>query len=40
LVSTRRRKQDCDGTPLLDITPYFASIDSKPDAVVGWREQG
>jgi tRNA-Thr(GGU) m(6)t(6)A37 methyltransferase TsaA len=31
---------DClDGTPLLDIKPYFASIDSKPDAVVGWREK-
>ncbi len=32
---------DClDGTPLLDIKPYLASIDSKPDAKVGWREQG
>jgi tRNA-Thr(GGU) m(6)t(6)A37 methyltransferase TsaA len=29
---------DClDGTPLLDIKPYFASTDSVPDAVVGWR---
>ena len=29
---------DClDGTPLLDIKPYFASTDSIPDAVVGWR---
>jgi tRNA-Thr(GGU) m(6)t(6)A37 methyltransferase TsaA len=28
---------DClDGTPLLDIKPYFASVDSVPDAVVGW----
>jgi tRNA-Thr(GGU) m(6)t(6)A37 methyltransferase TsaA len=27
---------DClDGTPLLDIKPYFASTDSVPDAVVG-----
>src|SRR4051794_12723741 len=27
---------DClDGTPLLDIKPYFASVDSVPDAVVG-----
>jgi tRNA-Thr(GGU) m(6)t(6)A37 methyltransferase TsaA len=27
------RKVDCiDGTPLLDIKPYFASIDSFPDA--------
>jgi tRNA-Thr(GGU) m(6)t(6)A37 methyltransferase TsaA len=29
---------DClDGTPLLDLKPYFASTDSVPDAVVGWR---
>jgi tRNA-Thr(GGU) m(6)t(6)A37 methyltransferase TsaA len=29
---------DClDGTPLLDIKPYFASTDSIPDAVVGWH---
>jgi tRNA-Thr(GGU) m(6)t(6)A37 methyltransferase TsaA len=29
---------DClDGTPLLDIKPYFASTDSEPDAVVGWQ---
>jgi tRNA (Thr-GGU) A37 N-methylase len=29
---------DClDGTPLLDIKPYFASVDSVPEAVVGWR---
>jgi tRNA-Thr(GGU) m(6)t(6)A37 methyltransferase TsaA len=28
---------DClDGTPLLDIKPYFASVDAVPDAVVGW----
>ena len=27
------RKVDCvDGTPLVDIKPYFASIDSVPDA--------
>jgi tRNA-Thr(GGU) m(6)t(6)A37 methyltransferase TsaA len=33
------RGLDClDGTPLLDIKPYFASTDSRPDAVVGWRE--
>jgi tRNA-Thr(GGU) m(6)t(6)A37 methyltransferase TsaA len=33
---------DClDGTPLLDIKPYFASTDSVPEAVVGWhRRQG
>jgi tRNA (Thr-GGU) A37 N-methylase len=32
---------DCvDGTPLLDIKPYFASTDSAPDAVVGWRRIG
>ena len=31
---------DClDGTPLLDIKPYFASTDSMPDAVVGWRKR-
>jgi tRNA-Thr(GGU) m(6)t(6)A37 methyltransferase TsaA len=29
---------DClDGTPLLDIKPYFASTDSVPGAVVGWK---
>jgi tRNA-Thr(GGU) m(6)t(6)A37 methyltransferase TsaA len=27
---------DClDGTPLIDIKPYFASVDSVPDATVG-----
>ena len=27
---------DClDGTPLIDIKPYFASVDSVPEAVVG-----
>jgi tRNA-Thr(GGU) m(6)t(6)A37 methyltransferase TsaA len=31
---------DClDGTPLLDIKPYFASTDSVPDAVVGWHAE-
>jgi tRNA-Thr(GGU) m(6)t(6)A37 methyltransferase TsaA len=31
---------DClDGTPLLDIKPYFASTDSVPDAVVGWHRR-
>jgi tRNA-Thr(GGU) m(6)t(6)A37 methyltransferase TsaA len=31
---------DCiDGTPLLDIKPYFASTDSAPDAVVGWHRR-
>jgi tRNA-Thr(GGU) m(6)t(6)A37 methyltransferase TsaA len=31
---------DClDGTPLLDIKPYFASTDSVPDAVVGWQKK-
>lgn len=35
----RVRGLDClDGTPLVDIKPYFASIDSHPEAVVGWRE--
>ncbi len=29
---------DClDGTPLIDIKPYFASIDSVPEATVGWH---
>jgi tRNA-Thr(GGU) m(6)t(6)A37 methyltransferase TsaA len=31
---------DClDGTPLLDIKPYFASADSIPDATVGWHKR-
>jgi tRNA-Thr(GGU) m(6)t(6)A37 methyltransferase TsaA len=31
---------DClDGTPLLDIKPYFASTDAKPEAVVGWHAE-
>ena len=30
---------DClDGTPLVDIKPYFASTDSVPDAAVGWHQ--
>jgi tRNA-Thr(GGU) m(6)t(6)A37 methyltransferase TsaA len=30
---------DClDGTPLLDLKPYFASTDSVPNAVVGWHK--
>jgi tRNA-Thr(GGU) m(6)t(6)A37 methyltransferase TsaA len=29
---------DClDGTPLLDLKPYFASVDSEPGAKVGWH---
>jgi tRNA (Thr-GGU) A37 N-methylase len=29
---------DClDGTPLIDIKPYFASTDAAPDAVTGWH---
>jgi tRNA-Thr(GGU) m(6)t(6)A37 methyltransferase TsaA len=29
---------DClDGTPLLDLKPYFASADAVPDATVGWH---
>lgn len=29
---------DClDNTPLIDIKPYFASVDSVPDAIVGWH---
>jgi tRNA-Thr(GGU) m(6)t(6)A37 methyltransferase TsaA len=35
----RVRGLDClDGTPLLDLKPYFASTDSKPAARVGWHE--
>jgi tRNA-Thr(GGU) m(6)t(6)A37 methyltransferase TsaA len=31
---------DCrDGTPLLDIKPYFASTDSVPNAVVNWHAE-
>lgn len=31
---------DClDGTPLIDLKPYFASTDSHPDARVGWHRQ-
>ena len=31
---------DClDGTPLLDIKPYLPSVDSVPEAVVGWRQK-
>jgi tRNA-Thr(GGU) m(6)t(6)A37 methyltransferase TsaA len=31
---------DClDGTPLLDIKPYFASTDSAADASVGWHAE-
>ncbi|MCC5980065.1 MAG: tRNA (N6-threonylcarbamoyladenosine(37)-N6)-methyltransferase TrmO [Salinarimonas sp.] len=38
-TALRVRGLDClDGTPLVDIKPYFASIDAHPDAVVGWRE--
>ena len=30
---------DClDGTPLVDIKPYFASVDAVPDAIVGWSK--
>ena len=29
---------DClNDTPLIDIKPYFASIDAIPDATVGWH---
>jgi len=31
---------DClDGTPLIDIKPYFASTDCVPEAVVGWHAE-
>ncbi len=32
---------DClDGTPLLDVKPYFASTDAAGDAIVGWHQDG
>jgi tRNA-Thr(GGU) m(6)t(6)A37 methyltransferase TsaA len=37
-TSLRVAGLDClDNTPLIDIKPYFASVDSVPDAVVGWH---
>lgn len=31
---------DClDGTPLLDVKPYFASTDCHPEAIVGWHRE-
>ena len=31
---------DClDGTPLIDIKPYFVSVDSVPEALVGWSRK-
>ncbi len=31
---------DClDGTPLIDIKPYLPSVDSVPEATVGWRKK-
>jgi len=34
------RHIDClDGTPLLDIKPYFAHSDAKPEAEVGWHKE-
>ena len=36
--TVRVRGLDClDGTPLLDLKPYFASTDARPDARVGWH---
>jgi tRNA-Thr(GGU) m(6)t(6)A37 methyltransferase TsaA len=30
---------DClDGTPLIDLKPYFASVDAAPEAEVGWHK--
>ena len=28
-----------DGTPLLDIKPYFSKFDNRPDAVSGWLDE-
>jgi tRNA-Thr(GGU) m(6)t(6)A37 methyltransferase TsaA len=34
------RGLDClDGTPLLDLKPYFASTDARPLAAVGWHAE-
>lgn len=34
------RHIDClDGTPLLDIKPYFARADARPEASVGWHKE-
>ena len=34
------RGLDClDGTPLLDLKPYFASTDARPQARVGWHAE-
>jgi tRNA-Thr(GGU) m(6)t(6)A37 methyltransferase TsaA len=31
---------DClDGTPLVDLKPYFASTDAVPEAIVGWHQE-
>ncbi len=27
-----------EGTPLIDIKPYFSEVDSIPNATVGWRK--
>jgi tRNA-Thr(GGU) m(6)t(6)A37 methyltransferase TsaA len=38
-ATLRVKGLDClDGTACLDIKPYFASIDSVPDAVVAWHK--
>ena len=35
------RGLDClDGTPLLDLKPYFASTDARPAATVSWHASG
>ena len=37
-TTLRVRGLDClDNTPLLDLKPYFASTDAKPEARVGWH---
>lgn len=28
-----------DGTPLLDIKPFFAQFDNRPDAISGWLDE-
>lgn len=37
-LALRVKGLDClDGTPLLDLKPYFASTDARPAAEVGWH---
>jgi len=37
-ILTVRGLDALDGTPLLDVKPYFPAIDARPNATAGWRE--